>query len=259
MLIDAHNHLQDIRFVGDQISIIAQMRLAGVQGCVVNGTNHSDWGYVAELAERFSGYVHPSFGLHPWKVKDRPRNWLDQLTKHLQKFPSAGVGECGLDRWIKDHDIDDQRSVFRTQLELAVDLERPCTIHCLKAWGPLLEELNSCDWLPRILLHSFGGSIETAKQLVDLGAYFSFSGYFLHQRKAKIVDVFKSLPKDRILVETDAPDMAPPDEDRPFKHETFNHPANLVQIESRLKELVGVTSEQLFENTLRWLQPSAYN
>lgn len=254
MLIDAHNHLQDTRFVGGQCSIISQMRVSGIDRCIVNGTHCDDWPSVAGLANDRPDFVIPSFGLHPWKVGGRRADWLDQLKSYLDWFPNAGVGEIGLDRWIDGHDIEDQKRVFRSQLKLAVELERPCTIHCLKAWGPLLEELGASEWLPRTLLHSFGGSIETGKRLVELGAYFSFSGYFLRPNKQKVVEVFRQLPKDRILVETDAPDMLPPDEDRPFKHQSFNHPANLVQIESRVTQLLDITSKQIFENTIRWLE-----
>lgn len=234
------------------------MRENGIIGCVVNGTECGDWRDVSELAECHSGFVIPSFGLHPWKVKDRPDDWLNQLREYLMRFPNAGVGECGLDRWIENFDIDDQRDVFRDQLRLATELDRPCTIHCLRAWGLLLEDLNDADALPSILLHSYGGSIETAQKLVELGAYFSFSGYFLRERKRKVVDVFRQIPRDRILVETDAPDMIPPEHDRPFGDEALNHPANLARVEPRLVELLGIKSDQLVENTFRWLGRPGY-
>jgi TatD DNase family protein len=252
MLIDAHNHLQDPRFDGDQESIISAMKSVGIDCCIVNGTESADWIHVVELAQRYPEFVLPSFGLHPWKTKGRAEGWLETLSEFLQRFPKAGVGEIGLDRWIEDHDIDDQLIVFREQMDLAVELDRPCTIHCLRAWGQLLKELKSRESLPRFLVHSFGGSIETGRKLAELGAYFSFSGYFLHTRKEKVVDVFRQLPSDRILLETDAPDMLPPDLHRPFGDDARNHPANLANIYERFFELTSVTAEQLYENTDRW-------
>ena len=137
--------------------------------------------------------------------------------------------------------------------DLALELDRPCTIHCLRGWGPLLKELHSRDRLPRFLIHSFGGSIETGIKLAALGAYFSFSGYFLHPRKAKAVEVFRELPKDRILIETDAPDMLLPESERIRGDDPqINHPANLIRVEQRLTELIGITKEQLVDNTMRW-------
>ena len=253
MLIDAHNHLQDARLGADSAALVAEMRVAGVTSCVVNGTEPADWTKVAALAEQYPNFVIPSFGLHPWKLRGRSPQWESQLHDFLTRFPNAGVGEFGLDRWIKDFNIQDQRTVFRAHLKTAIALDRWCTVHCLKAWGGLLEELSMFGELPNILIHSFSGSIETANQLAALGCYFSFSGYFLHRRKQSVVDVFAQLPVDRILVETDAPDMLPPESDRPFGGQTVNHPANLLQIQNRLSELIGISRQQLVENTLRWL------
>lgn len=252
MLIDAHNHLQDSRFDHDRTGIIAQMQSEGISACVVNGTEPADWPKVAELAKRYPNFALPSFGLHPWRVKGRAEGWLTELESLLQKFPTAGVGEIGLDRWIEGHDIEAQQEVFTAQLALAVKYNRPCTIHCLRAWGPLLSVLESADHLPRILIHSFGGSIETGKRLAKLGVWFSFSGYFLHPRKEKVIEVFKQLPTDRILVETDAPDMLPPESDRPFGNDEVNYPANLTRIQQRLSDLIGISAEQLISNTRNW-------
>ena len=95
-------------------------------------------------------------------------------------------------------------------------------------------------------MHSFGGSIETARRLIPLGACFSFSGYFLQLRKSAVVDVFRQLPPDRILVETDAPDMRPPDTlvTHPLP-ENHNHPANLPAIGKALASALGMSGENL--------------
>ena len=95
-------------------------------------------------------------------------------------------------------------------------------------------------------MHSFGGSIETARRLIPLGAYFSFSGHFLHPRKSAILEVFRQLPSDRILLETDAPDMLPPPEiiTHPLP-ENQNHPANLPAIGRALADALKMTPEAL--------------
>ena len=99
-------------------------------------------------------------------------------------------------------------------------------------------------------MHSFGGSIETARRLIPLGACFSFSGHFLHPRKSAVLDVFRQLPHDRILLETDAPDMLPPGEiiTHPLP-ENHNHPANLPAIGQGLAEALGISPEALAELT----------
>ena len=250
-MIDAHNHLQDPRFHRKQGQLIETMKDAGITGCVVNGTCENDWPEVSRLARDHPDFVIPSFGLHPWKVDGRSPDWFESLNHYLEDHPSAGLGECGLDRWMTNPDLTAQHEVFKTQIALAAKLNRPLTIHCLKAWGPLLKELNSAPALPRFLLHSFAGSIETARECLRLGAYFSFSGYFLHPRKVKVREVFRSLPPEKILVETDAPDMSLPSPD--FQMGDLNHPANLTVISRELAALTGVVEKRFTDNTREFL------
>ncbi|MGJ8677356.1 MAG: TatD family hydrolase [Akkermansiaceae bacterium] len=228
---DAHNHLQDSRFDGMRERVINDMSAAGITRCVVNGTCPSDWEMVAELAQRYPDLVIPSFGLHPWKKPTA--NWYDELSGFLKSTPNACIGECGLDRWIAGYDIDLQKEIFTAQLDLAAERNSPLSIHCLKAWGAFVEilEARPLARLPRrgFLLHSYSGSAELIPRLAKLGAYFSISGYFLQSRKKQALDAFQLVPADRLLIETDAPDMLPPDEfiTHPLA-DGLNHPANLV-------------------------------
>ena len=127
----------------------------------------------------------------------------------------------------------------------------PLSIHCLRAWGPLLECLRENPRPARgILLHGYGGSRELVNELVPLGAHFSFCGYFLAERKESVRDAFRVVPIDRLLIETDAPDMLPPSEHRlhPLRQENgaeLNHPANLEGIASALADVLGTKSEEL--------------
>ena len=232
MLYDAHNHLQDERLDPWREEIIAMMPGTGLGEMIVNGSCEEDWPQVAELARRLT-WVRPAFGLHPWYVKERSPAWLEMLHEYLQSHPQAVVGETGLDRWIENPDIEAQIECFKAQIDLAVELDRPITIHCLRAFGLLDEVLRSVT-LPRrgFLLHSYGGPVEMVPGFVKLGAYFSISPYFGHPRKAAQLATFASIPLDRLLAETDAPDMHPPPELNPHPLDdpagkTLNHPANL--------------------------------
>ena len=245
-LFDSHNHLQ--RF-GDPARIIAEMREVGIGGCVVNGTSQDDWGAVAKLAEEFPDFVQPAFGLHPWHAHRRTDGWLKSLESYLDRFPDASIGECGLDGWVAEPAIEIQREVFLPQLAIARERKLPVTIHALKAWEPLFEAFEAEAPPDRFLMHSFGGSPELAKRLVPMGAWFSFSGYFLHPRKSKVVESFKVIPGDRLLIETDAPDMMPPVEFVEREIEGMNHPANLTRIVKGLAERLGVDVEQLAKET----------
>ena len=247
--IDAHNHLQDPR-LGDPGPVVAAMKRSGVTGCIVNATREDDWPAVENLAVDEPDFIVPAFGIHPWHAHTAEENWQEKLRALLARYPQASIGECGLDQWITDPPLAIQRPVFTDQLSLAREMDRPLTIHCLKAWGALFDCFAETRPPTRFLMHSFGGSIEIARRLIPLGAYFSFSGHFLHPRKSAMLEVYRQLPHERILLETDAPDMLPPDEiiTHPLP-DNHNHPANLPAIGHALAATLAMTPESLAEIT----------
>ncbi|MCB1235134.1 MAG: TatD family hydrolase [Verrucomicrobiae bacterium] len=257
-MIDAHLHPQDPRLASSLEGCLAEARAAGVDGWIGNGTSEADWAAVADLARRWPG-VHPCFGLHPWYVRDRSDRWEARLREFLAISSAVAVGEIGLDKWMRDPRIEDQEIVFRAQLRLAKELDLPAVIHCLKAWGRLLDVLGDEGPPPRgFLLHSHAGPAEMTADFLALGARFSFSGHFLAERKSAVREIFRTLPEDRILVETDAPDMRLPEELDRFRlqspaGEPLNHPANLAVIARELARL----RETPWEDFVRRLDANA--
>lgn len=248
-LYDAHNHLQDERFAGRQNELLAECAASGLVRMVVNGSCEEDWPSVRRLA-RESPAVLPSFGYHPWYLAERSPAWLKNLERHLDEIPSA-IGEIGLDRWKPGLPYEPQEEAFLAQLHLAAHRNLPVSIHCLQAWGRLYDLLREHPRPARgFVLHSFGGPVEMVPPLAKLGACFSFPGYFLNERKHRQRETFKSVPPDRLLVETDAPDQPLPPErilhplagndGRPL-----NHPANLPAVYAGLAELLGETTASL--------------
>lgn len=246
---DAHNHLQDARFGGRQAELVAEAARAGVGRMVVNGSCEEDWPAVLELAQRFPQVV-PSFGYHPWYLHERTPLWREQLIRHLDAIPSA-IGEIGLDRWKEGLDDSLQEEMFRTQLTLAAERDIPASIHCLKAWGWMVDVLESNPLPSRgFLLHSYGGSADLVPRLAKLGAYFGFPGYFLHERKARQREVFRVVPRDRLLIETDAPDQCLPEslDEHPLRDSAgnrLNHPANLGVIHRELARVLELEPTEL--------------
>ncbi len=246
---DAHNHLQDDRFGGRQDELLAACEKIGIAKMVVNGACENDWPQVLTLARK-SKIVLPSFGCHPWYLHEGTPDWLSNLERCLDAAPSA-IGEIGLDRWKPDLNYGSQEAVFLAQLQLAAERNLPASIHCLQAWGRLLELLQSHPCPARgFVLHSFGGPAEMIPALAKLGAYFSFPGYFLQERKLKRCATFKQVPADRLLLETDAPDQLLPEEKNPHPlagadGKPLNHPANLVAVYAALAEFLGEPLESL--------------
>jgi TatD DNase family protein len=262
-LIDSHVHLQAEAFDGDRDQVIQRAVAAGVAVFVCNGSAPDDWQVVFDLAAADRRIV-PFFGLHPWYVNEhKGTDWLTPLRGYLEKVPS-GLGEIGLDRWIADFDIDAQVQAFRAQLGLARDLTRPVTIHCLRAWGLLLEELRQAAPLPTgFIVHAFGGSGDMVRPLVDLGAYFSFAGTVLNPQRRRTRESLLEVPIDRLLIETDSPDIPPP-ADRRVEGKTLpdgayrNEPANLSAILEGVaglrNEPVDALARTLWENGQRLLK-----
>ena len=240
---DAHNHLQDDRFGGRQSELLAACEKSGVARMVVNGACESDWPQVLALA-RQNQMVLPSFGYHPWHLHERTPEWQNNLEKFLDEVPGA-VGEIGLDRWKPDLPYAGQEEIFLAQLRIAAERNLPVSIHCLQAWGRLHELLRDHPRPARgCVLHSFGGPAEMIPTFTKLGAYFSFPGYFLHERKLRQRETFKHVPRDRLLIETDAPDQLLPPEKivHPLADVTgrpLNHPANLPAVYAGLAEFLG--------------------
>ena len=249
-LLDAHNHLHDSRLAQWLPEILAELPALGIGRAVVNGTSENDWIAVASLASAHP-WVRPSFGLHPWHVNERSPAWRERLTGLLDAHPGCGVGEIGLDRWIEGNDPVAQADCLRWQLDLAAARNLPATIHCVRAWGALWEMLRTAALPGRgFLLHAYGGPAEMVRGFIERGAYFSFSPSFLAERKASQRDIFRQLPPDRILVETDAPDLWPPPEKNPRPllsddGKILNHPANLLLAYDALAAIREISREEL--------------
>lgn len=261
-LIDCHVHLQDPALLSRLPEVLERARGAGVLCYVSNGSEPSDWPEVERVAAEHPGVV-PFLGLHPWYVSEAGDYWLEDLSSRLERS-RAGVGEIGLDRWKEGLEEKAQEEAFRAQLDLARRLRRPAAIHCLKAWGWLMDVLRSEPPLTApFLLHAFGGPAELIHPLADRGAYFSFSGDVLDERKTRRRIALRYVPSDRLLLETDAPDILVPPHHRSvptFRDEEGrerSEPASLADVLRGAARLLGQSEEALsmrvWENARRFL------
>lgn len=264
-LIDAHCHLHFAELDSVRSYILDTLGSHNWH-CVINGTQPEDWSALEALA-RANPQCHPAYGWHPWHTNaDLPAYWRDSLEARLEADPQAGVGEIGLDKWLAGHDIAAQLQALESQLEIAVEYERPVSLHCLRALGLLKDTLNGFRGSGlRCLLHAYSGPIELLDDFLELGCYLSFNRYFMHERKAQQRDVFCEVPIDRLLVETDAPAMAPPPShnDHPLSvgEAEVNDPRNLSGTYHDLAQLrempVRALQVQVASNFSRWWEAAA--
>jgi TatD DNase family protein len=278
-LYDAHQHFHFDSLTPHRATLLAGLHSVGLKGAVVNATNEEEWPVVAALA-REHRWILPSHGVHPWDCGNRSASWLDGLRAVLRSEPAAGVGEIGLDRWIIDGvrpddpriaglrvaPLDEQVEVFRVQLALAAELNRAASIHCVQAFGALLETLKKSPRPARgFLIHGYGGPAEMVESFAALGAYFSFNVEALTRKgrgsrpdeppapdsssgtiRPTRAEIWKSIPTDRLLVETDAPTKPPPAGLNRFPlpaaadGSEINHPANIAVAYEQLAALRGI-------------------
>lgn len=249
-LFDAHCHLQDERLAPELDAILKRAYAAGVERMLCCGTAESDWPQVTALSRRHSA-LSPAFGIHPWYVSGRSQNWLGTLTELLLSEPAAIVGEIGLDHAIEKRNDDEQMEIFAAQLRLAKAFGRPACIHCRKAWESAVGILDDMDGLSSgFILHSYSGPVELVPVLAEMGAYFSFSGSITRHRNERSHTAAIAVPIDRILIETDSPDLTPvealePARSTPENAGKPNEPANLVHVLRKVAELRRVSEDEM--------------
>jgi len=242
-IFDAHAHLQDDKLFSRLEDIVSAACAVGVEKIVCCGTSEADWDDVAKVKHKYPDLIVASFGLHPWYLKLRTPDWLKTLKNHLEKIPSA-IGEIGLDFVLTDLDEKEQKEVLIQQLALARELKRPVSIHCRRAWDGLLNVLAAHGPLEEGgIIHSYSGSADFAMQLAKYNLSFSFSGSLTFSGNKRAHKALKAVPPDRLLVETDSPDLLPLGVTGP------NVPANIRMVLSAAAKHLEVSEEKLAQAT----------
>ena len=244
-LFDSHTHLQDRRLSGQSQAIVVRAKRAGVKAMLVCATAEFDWPWVSALSAQDSS-LFAACGVHPWHVESLSDGWLNRLGQWLEKGAFA-LGEVGLDFAVQGLNRELQETVFRAQLGLARELALPLSIHCRKAWGPLVSILKKEGGLSHGgAIHSFSGSVEIAFELERLGAFFSFSGSVTRKKNLKARRAAAAISKERLLVETDTPDILCEGAQGPF-----SEPAHVVEVAEALARIREESMENMAEATWR--------
>ena len=207
MLFDTHAHYDDERFDADRDALLASMPEKNV-GLIVNpGCDLPTSRMAVALAEKYD-FVYAAVGIHPENCGDFVPEQIDAL-RNLAKNPRVvAIGEIGLDYYWQEVPRDLQKEVFRAQLALAQRLDMPVIVHDREAHGDSLAIVKEFPGV-RGVFHCYSGSVEDAKTLIKLGWHLSFTGTITFKNARKAPEVIAAVPLDRIMVETDAPYMAP--------------------------------------------------
>lgn len=209
MLIDTHTHLDDPRYDADRHEMIARARDAGVEAMVTIGCDLATSRAAVALADQYP-FIYASVGVHPHEVRHIGDGWYDELRQLARHEKVVAYGEIGLDYHYNHSPPKEQRDRFREQLQLARDLGLPVIIHTREAQEDTIGILRD-EGSSQIggVFHCFSGDTWLAKDALDLGFYLSFSGILTFQNAGMLRKIAKTVPTDRLLIETDCPYLTP--------------------------------------------------
>lgn len=241
-LFDTHCHLQDDKAFPDPTGALQAAHAAGVDRVVVVGTDPEDWTRAIALAEVHER-VYAILGWHPNYTADYDSASLAGLRELLRHEKVLALGEIGLDYHWSYSRREQQFAALREQLDLAAELSIPVVFHAREAYGDLLDVLESRP--PQAyLFHCWAGDAEAARRAVALGAYFGVDGPVTYKKADDLRAVLVDLPKERLVVETDSPYMAPvPHRGKP------NQPAFVAHVNAGLAAVLGLNEDECAELT----------
>ena len=232
-LFDSHCHLENEGFQNDLPEVMQRMAHAGVRRCVLGGSDLETSRRIVALAKKHEG-VYGAVGVHPHEAK----TWTDETEAELEGMLTqprvVAVGEIGLDYFYDLSPRDQQREVLIKQLALARRMNVPAVFRQRRGE------------LPAGVLHCYSGSVESAKEYLDLGFYLSFAGPVTFKNAHKLQEAARFCPADRLLVETDSPYLTPV----PLRGKR-NEPAFVQYVAEVVAQLRGVSTEELADTAAR--------
>jgi TatD DNase family protein len=244
MLFDTHAHFDARQFDADRDEVLSGLPARGVSLVVDPGCDLPSSRKAVELARKYP-FVYAAVGIHPEECADYQEGDLDEVRRLAAQPKVVAIGEIGLDYyWPENPPKELQQKVFRDQLALAQELERPVIVHDRDAHG---DSLAIVKQFPRVrgVFHCFSGSVELARELVGLGWMISFTGVLTYKNARKSVEVAKNIPLEHIMIETDSPYMAPV----PHRGER-NDSGYVLHVCEKLAEIKGISVEECAKRTL---------
>jgi TatD DNase family protein len=239
-LVDIHSHLNFPDFDKDRDEVIERALEAGIWTINI-GSNFENSKQAVEIAEKYDG-VFAGIGLHPDEKENFNIDYYRQLAKHPKVVT---IGECGLDRKTCNLNLETQEILFKKQIELALELDKPLMIHCRDAHEEILDILNSFQTTKlQGNIHFFSGTWEQAQKYFDLGFTISFTGVITFTRDYD--EVIRKAPLDKIMIETDAPFVAPV----PFRGKR-NEPLYVKEVAKKIAEIKNLSFEEVAKATTK--------
>ena len=240
-IFDTHAHYHDRQFDEDRETVLAELPSAGIFRVVNCGTDTDTSRICCEFADRYD-YIYAACGVHPHDCSHESEDWLEQIRTLCGHPKCVAVGEIGLDYHYDFSPREMQRDFFEQQLILAKELDLPVIVHDREAHADTWELLKK--YAPKGVVHCFSGSVEMARDVVNLGMYIGLGGAVTFKNAKKPLEVARFVPEDRLLLETDCPYMAPV----PFRGKRCD--SRLIPYAAeRIAQLRGMDPQTLIDRT----------
>lgn len=244
MLIDTHTHIDLDNFKDRFDEVIETAKEYGVGKVVIPGVEPSGFGRIVELCEKYDN-VYGAVGVHPEELgtyNDEAENLIREYLKHPKII---AAGEIGLDYYWDKSQVERQKEIFEKQIMLAKEAKKPVLVHDREAHLDTFEILKKTDAKETgVVMHCFSGSPEFALECVREGFYIALGGVVTFKNAKKAKEVAKAVPLERLLLETDAPYMAPV----PFRGKE-NQPAYVKIVAQEIADLRGISFEEVEQAT----------
>jgi TatD DNase family protein len=265
-LIDAHCHLDFVAFEHDRNQVLQRAKEQNISDIIIPGTEKNYWDRINKLCAT-DKHLHACYGLHPYWIANENKKSIEDLDRYIENSctessfiedsglkinspvaPPVALGECGLDFRPQQADEQTQRYFFEAQLDIAQNRNLPVIIHSVRATETVIQTIKKFKNL-RGMVHSYSGSVEQARQLIELNFYISISGSVTYDNAKKIKTTAREIPLESLLLETDAPDQI--DKINKSANEHRNEPAYLVNTLNTIAELRGTPVEIIAEQTTK--------
>ena len=208
-MIDSHCHLDQQPLIRDLNNVINRSKEVGIEKLLTISTTLNSFNEISKIVN-FDPIIYGTFGIHPHEADKEFVSKSEIIEKIKTNKKIIGVGETGLDFYYNNSDKKNQINSFINHIEAAIDLNIPLIVHSRNAENDTFDIINSYkNQNLKILMHCFTGSLNLAKKLLDLDAFFSASGIITFKNSNSLQDTFKFLPDNKILIETDSPYLAP--------------------------------------------------
>ena len=244
MLIDTHTHIDMENFADRFDEVMQTAKDYGVEKVVIPGVEPSGFDRIIKLCEEYPD-VYGAVGVHPEELNsynEEAENKIKELLKHKKII---AVGEIGLDYYWDKSQIEKQKEIFERQILIAKQAQKPILVHDREAHldsFEILKKTNAAE--TGVVMHCFSGSPEFAQQCINEGFYIALGGVVTFKNAKKVKEVAKTVPLDKLLLETDAPYMTPV----PFRGKE-NQPAYVKFVAEEIAQLRGVSFEEIAEAT----------